>query len=131
MKEIEITEDDRPIVKMDYESNALLQDIDSKAFKFDQDNPEVYQVLRSIAFDLHINGVKKTSMKMIYEVARWQFVRQTKNSEFKLNNNFTPWYARKLMITEDYLPDGFFELREIASVKPKLRRPTQVKYEIR
>jgi len=51
-------------------------------------------------------------MKMLFEVIRWQHYMTTNDpsSEYKLNNNYTAFYARLLMKHTPEL-DGVFELR--------------------
>ncbi len=52
-------------------------------------------------------------MKMLYEVTRWEFWLATESDdEFKLNNNFTAYYARLIMEQEPDLA-GMFELRKV------------------
>ena len=49
-------------------------------------------------------------MKQIFEVIRWEYDLKT-TGDFKLNNNYTAWYARLVMERNPSL-DGFFQLRK-------------------
>jgi len=77
---------------------------------FHKANPHVYQGLRTIALALNRAGFKRYSMKAIYERLRFAVI-ETHGEPWKLNNDFTALYARKLMEDEPELV-GFFELRE-------------------
>ena len=51
-------------------------------------------------------------MKMLFEVVRWNRLLRTGDRGFKLNNNFTAYYARLLMEREPELR-GMFETRKL------------------
>lgn len=76
-------------------------------------NPHVYARLHMMALDLVRRGRQKIGMKMLFEVLRWQHAMTTTDpaSEFKLNNNYTAFYARLLM-EQDKRLDGLFEVRQ-------------------
>lgn len=78
---------------------------------FHSENPHVYWALRQLALDMYGRGVRRYSMKGLFEILRWQYALRTKGEEFKLNNNYTALYARLLMQQEPELKD-FFEVRE-------------------
>ena len=73
-------------------------------------NPHVYRSVVAIALDLQKRGFRKGGMKMIFERLRWLYAIQTVGEDYKLNNNYTAYYARLVMET---VPDlvGFFEVR--------------------
>lgn len=75
-------------------------------------NPQVYERLHDIALQLRRRGRQKIGMKMLFEVLRWQHAMTTTDpaSEFKLNNNYTAFYARLLMERDQRLA-GMFETR--------------------
>jgi hypothetical protein len=82
---------------------------------FPQNNPHVYRNLRALALGMkRQRGKKRVGIKMLYEVLRYQYDIQTTGQEFKLNNNYTAYYARLLMAQEPELA-GLFEVREIRS----------------
>jgi len=78
---------------------------------FHEYNPHVYDLLLDYALTVKRAG-RKVGMKAIFERLRWDYLVHTNsNSGFKLNNNYTSLYARKLMDNEPEL-EGFFETRE-------------------
>lgn len=77
---------------------------------FHRENPHIYQAIVRIALDLKDRGFPKCGMKMIFERLRWLYAIQTRGEDFKLNNNYTAYYARVVMAAEPRL-QGFFETR--------------------
>jgi hypothetical protein len=61
-------------------------------------------------------GRGKIGIKMLFEVLRWNYYMTTSdpNSDFKINNNYAPYYAR-LILERHPEWDGIFELRSIRS----------------
>jgi hypothetical protein len=47
---------------------------------------------------------------MLFEVARWEMTLSTRDSQFKLNNDYRAPYARLLMLREPRLA-GLFSIR--------------------
>ena len=80
--------------------------------QFWKDNPQVYDRLRDLALELRRKGLKKYSIKGLFEVLRWETALKTKGERFKLNDHFTAWYARALMLNEPKLRD-FFNTRAV------------------
>jgi len=80
--------------------------------EFHAANPQVYEALRSLAFELLIRGHSCCGIGMLWEVLRWRSMMRTVGDDWKLNNNFRSRYARLLMANEPELAD-FFELREL------------------
>ena len=79
--------------------------------RFHSLNPHVFESLRDLALEMKANGHVHGGISMLYEVARWQLTFRTTDPDFKLNNNYKPLYARKLMAEVSGL-EGFFLLRE-------------------
>lgn len=73
-------------------------------------NPGVYEALRRLALDMRRRGVPQYGMKGLFEILRWQYAMQTRGEPYKLNNNYTAYYARLLMKQEPDLKN-FFETR--------------------
>ena len=86
--------------------------------KYHSEHPEVYSNLVALTYEWKNHGGVRLGMKTLYERLRWEWhVGNIKDDAgFKLNNNFTALYARKIM---DENPDlrGMFELRERISLK--------------
>lgn len=59
-------------------------------------------------------GRHKLGIKTLYERARWEIALATTDPDFKLNNNFTAFYARLIMRREPDLAD-LFDLRHSAA----------------
>ena len=79
--------------------------------QFHADNPRVYATLLRLAHEwVDVFGHRKVGMKALFEVARWQISLATSDPDFKLNNNYTAYYARLLMREHPAL-DGLFDLR--------------------
>jgi len=79
--------------------------------EFHRENPHVYELLRELALDLRDRGHKHYGINSLTEVVRWHHALETTDDDFKLNNNYRPFYARILMDNEPRLA-GFFRLRE-------------------
>jgi len=79
-------------------------------WKFHVENPEVYDELKNLALKMKRTGRKHYGMKGLFEVLRWHRALETTDEEFKLNNNYTAFYARMLMKRLPEL-EGFFSLR--------------------
>jgi hypothetical protein len=84
--------------------------------RFDALHPEIYQEFRRIALDLLRRGRAHYGSKAILEVIRYHRILSGKSEAeaFKINNNYSSRYARKL-IDEDERFSRFFELRELKS----------------
>lgn len=76
---------------------------------FDALNPKVYDALRGMALAMRRRGITRYSIKAMWEVLRFQAV-ATYGDAYKLNNDYTALYARKLMTEVPELA-GFFETR--------------------
>lgn len=85
---------------------------DFKRFKaYDEENPDVYQFFRQYALKSIERGYKRLSAEFIFNVIRWETpIRANGGEDFKINNNFKPWYSRKF-IREFPQYHGFFEQR--------------------
>jgi hypothetical protein len=84
--------------------------------EFHGQHPEVYTQLVELATKAKTRGRRKWGVKALFEVLRWQreFSDLPSDAEdFKLNNNYTAFYARLIMANESYLA-GYFETREKA-----------------
>lgn len=78
---------------------------------FHAQNPHVFQLFLKYSMMAKDRGFEKFSAKAVFERLRWHLNFETSGDVFKLNNDFTALYARKLI---DENPEflGFFELRE-------------------
>lgn len=79
--------------------------------KFHEDNPIVYQTLHRLAREwVADHGRQKMGIRMLWETARWQIIRATRNVDYKMNDHYTGYYARLLQMSDPVL-DGLFEIR--------------------
>lgn len=97
------------------ERQSSIQLPNTLAQKFEQyhkDNPHVYKLFLKYAKQVKSLGFDRFSSKAIFERLRWHLSFETKDydSAFKINNNYTSFYARKVM--SEY-PEfiNFFETR--------------------
>ena len=89
-------------------------DIGRKSVDFDRRNPHVGELFIRYSEQAFKSGRSRFSSKAIFERLRWDLAFTTDDAEFKISNNHTAYYARKLMA---FMPkfDGFFMMREKAS----------------
>jgi hypothetical protein len=81
--------------------------------EFDARNPEVYAYLVSQCRSLRAAGWRHFGIRCLWERMRWHFqVERQMGEEYKLNDQFTSRYVRKL-VKEHPEFEGLFELREI------------------
>jgi hypothetical protein len=74
-------------------------------------NPHVYEACRTLALDLRRRvGLRKASMRLIFNQLRWLYVIQTQGDTYRINDHYSPYYARMLMDEVPELKD-FFETR--------------------
>lgn len=95
------------LVPVTYDSTASPAE---RFLAFHHGNPEVMMSLMSLCLDVLSRGRKRWSVKGAFEVLRWSSLR-TAGEDFKLNNNFTAFYARALPLLNPAL-EGFFAVRE-------------------
>lgn len=89
------------------ESRSIQQSFED----FDRAHPEVFEYLVRLAFDVYQRGFRHYGMKAFWERMRWHFqIEQDMGEEFKLNNNYTSRYVRKIIVKHPELED-LFELR--------------------
>jgi hypothetical protein len=84
--------------------------------KYDQENPQIWQLFKKYTFEAKEKGFKNYSAKGIFEIIRWHTAANG-NDSFKVNNNYTADYARKMMKYNPVL-NGFFRLREMKALRP-------------
>lgn len=84
---------------------------------YDEANPEVYRLFKMYALQLWNAGHRKGGAKMIWERLRWEFMKKhgTNGHNYKLPNDFTADYARKLA-DEDPRFMTFFQFKERPAV---------------
>lgn len=81
-------------------------------FEYHKKNPEVWEKFKSKAFEAIRRGFKNYGSKGIFELIRWEMGGDVKSDGFKVNNIYTPMYAR---LFEKTYPEhkGFFRKRKV------------------
>lgn len=91
---------------------------------FHASHPEVWDLFQRFAFEQIAKGFRNYSSKGIFERIRWEVARPEPDpADFKLNNNYTAFYARWFMAK---YPEhtGFFRVREqISHWEPATKLP--------
>jgi hypothetical protein len=78
--------------------------------EFDKDNPEVWQMFVRFTFELISKGRTRYSARGVFHRIRWETALTTDDQVYKLNNNWSPCYARKFH--QSFPEHGeFFKLR--------------------
>ena len=79
---------------------------------FHRANPEVYKLFKKYALQAAQARHRHFGSKMIFERMRWHTMIETTDADYKLNNNYTAYYARLFMA--DY-PEHreFFRTRRV------------------
>lgn len=82
--------------------------------RFDADNPKVWELFVRFTKQLIVRGFKHYSADAVLHRVRWETAVETHGDVWKVNNNHTPYYARKF---ERAYPEhaGFFRKRELRS----------------
>lgn len=83
---------------------------DAGFLRYHFDNPHIYDAFRSYALRAIARGYRHWGAKGVFEVIRWESAVRG-DDEFKINNNYTPLYAR-LFMNEHPEHEGFFRLRD-------------------
>ena len=84
-----------------------LEEMKNQAEAFHNKHPEVWVKFIEFTFDRINKGYKNYSVKAIFERIRWHTDIETNGEEFKMSNNYTPYYARFFM-HEHPQYQGFF-----------------------
>lgn len=112
MQQLDFFTPPTPIAPTQTVNHARGATLEEQFIAFHTANPHVYDALRRLAIGMVRRGQQRIGIKMLFEVLRWQYAMSTTDaySDFKLNNNYAPFYARLLMDNEQVL-QGAFELR--------------------
>ena len=104
---------DQLAIDFDHREDAI-----DRAFNaFRRANPHVEVELVRLTRELQGKGVERVGMKMLFEVLRWSALRTT-GDDFRLNNNYTARFARRIMARYPDLA-GVYETRELRPPVPR------------
>ena len=78
---------------------------------FDRENPHIWRLFCRFTMNLIAVGWKHYSARTVIHRIRWHVDTQTNDPCFKINNNHSPFYARKFMAQYPQ-HDGFFHTRD-------------------
>lgn len=89
-------------------STVTSPSIAERFITFHAESPEVYSTLVTLARQwVRATGRRRLGVKALFERARWEIAIATSDPDFKLNNNYTAFYARLIMAQELDLADLF------------------------
>ena len=74
---------------------------------FHELNPYVYIEIVAAARKMKAQGRSRYGINSLIEVVRWHRNLTTRGDEFKINNNFAPFYSRMIMAREPDLSEFF------------------------
>jgi len=77
---------------------------------FHKKNPEVYELFKRFAFEAINKGHVRLSSEMLINRIRWETSVVTTDKDYKINNDYKPFYSRMFM-AEYPLHKNFFSLR--------------------
>lgn len=98
-----------------YDATPALSEIFAAYREWDTKNPHFYPLFERFTIQLAERGHRNLSSKLIFERIRWESMIRTVGEEWKLNNNYTPIYARRFM--RDHPRFGeLFRLRELRAI---------------
>lgn len=82
-------------------------------FEYHKKNPSIYEKFKEVTFQAITKGFKHYGSKGIFEQIRWLRGGDLKEDGFKVNNLYTPTYAR--LFEKDH-PEhkGFFRKRKLS-----------------
>lgn len=84
----------------------------AKFEQFHAANPLVYELVKKYTLDVIATGRDTFSMTSIFERIRWYTDIETTGEDFKINQNFIPYYSRMFM-SDHPQHEGFFRIRAL------------------
>lgn len=106
-----------PLSKIDYLKESTMTKLEADFQKYHKDNPHVYELFKRYAQAAIKTGRTSYSAYAIFERIRWHTDIETNDTlDFKLNNNYRPYYARLFGANFPKYRD-FFRTRTLNSEK--------------
>jgi len=84
---------------------------EQKFAEFDAAHPEVWALFERFTLQLIARGFQHHSADAVLHRVRWETSANADGKPFKLNNNYTPYFARKFHRAHPHLA-GFFRNRK-------------------
>jgi len=96
-------------------------DLERAFWKYHREHPDVYEILRRLAYQVLNRGKDTYSIRALMHIVRWEVTIGENYEEdeigVKLSNNHSPYYARLLM--QEHPPlRGFFRIQSLAVGEP-------------
>lgn len=116
-----IRHDERPLSQRGIRQPTLMDAPDKATLAFldyHHRNPQIFASFRDMALRLWKHGVRHYGAKALWEALRYETTIRAHDEPLKLNNNYTSYYARLLMMQDQRFVD-FFSIRHR---EPKGRR---------
>ena len=82
--------------------------------EYHSENPKVWELFERFTMELVYAGMKHYSSRAIFDRIRWHVEVETKSGQFKIRNDFSPYYSRLFHAAYPHL-DGFFKNRELTT----------------
>ncbi len=100
-----------------------MTDLERRFWRYHEDNLHVYEMFKRFTFEA--TRIKDHySARAIFHRMRWFTEIETHGDIFKINNNYSPYYAR--MFVKDFPQHkGFFRTRILAGQRTPLSRVTR------
>jgi len=83
-------------------------------WSFHESNPQVYGLIDRFTRQAIAAGRERFGMKAVFERIRWYTTVETQGETFKLNNNYTSFYARLWMHRNPTMPQVFALRKSVA-----------------
>ena len=77
--------------------NDPLRDLVNEFKTFHSKNPEVYELFKTFTFRAINAGHIRLSSEMIINRIRWETSVETTDKDYKINNDYKPFYSRMFM----------------------------------
>ena len=90
--------------------NDTFKDLVNEFKCFHEKNPEVYEMFKRFTFQAINRGHKNLSSEMIVNRIRWETDVMTTDKDYKINNDYKPFYSR-LFMAEHMQYENFFRKR--------------------
>ena len=87
---------------------SFIDSIESNFRKFHRENPIIYKLFKQFTFQAINRGHKKLSSEMIINRIRRETSIVSNDKDYKINNNYKPFYSRLFMNEHPDYQDFFY-----------------------
>lgn len=103
------------VIKWNLVADGVPEDTAELFIKYHKSNPQIWREFEAHALELIQNGVKHYGAKAIMEIIRFHRAIR-KQSEWKISNSYTAYYARVFALKYDEYAE-FFSFKEVRGIK--------------